>query len=151
MVVFLGRRIMRMARGATLIEMMIVLVILGILSSTAMPMYADYASRSRTSEVPLSLKKIIEAQITFKETNETATFASSIASLGWSTSGDDPATPDLAEGSFYIFFADAMETCNMGAMPLEGLALAVVRAGVSVPSAWEGVCMDEKMSIYLLP
>lgn len=137
-------------RGATLIELMIVLVILGILSSTAMPMYADYASRSRTSEVPLSLKKIVEAQITFKETNESATYASSIATLGWSTSGDNPTTVDVVEGSFYNFYADMMETCNMGAVPIEGLGLAIVRAGVSVPGAWESVCMDEKMTISLL-
>lgn len=137
-------------RGATLIEMMIVLVILGILSSTAMPMYADYAARSRTSEVPLSLKKIVEAQITFKETAESATFASSIASLGWSTSGDNPATADVVEGSFYNFYADMVEACNMSAVPIEGLGLAVVRAGIAVPGAWESVCMNEQMTIHLL-
>lgn len=136
-------------RGATLIEMMIVLVILGILSSTAMPMYADYAARSRTSEVPLSLKKIVEAQITYKETNDTALYAESIASLGWSTSGDNPVTVDVVEGSFYNFYATEVSVCDLTAIPTEGLGLATVRAGVSVPGAWENVCMDEKMSIYL--
>ncbi len=46
---------MRLARGFTLIELMITVAIIGILAATALPAYQDYTTRAKLSEVILAL------------------------------------------------------------------------------------------------
>ncbi|MGO4325610.1 type IV pilin protein [Cupriavidus sp. M-11] len=45
-----GRRGCRVARGFTLIELMVTVAILAILSAISIPMYSDYVTRSKLSE-----------------------------------------------------------------------------------------------------
>ena len=78
-----------MRKGFTLIELMIVIAIIGILAAVAIPMYADYTKKARTSEVAGNLKEIAKNQIAFKEDPQTGTnYASIIGSLKWVTNVD---------------------------------------------------------------
>ena len=76
-----------MKKGFTLIELMIVIAIIGILAAVAIPMYADYTKKARTSEVAGTLKEISKVQIAFREDPQGGNggYADAIKSLNWKT------------------------------------------------------------------
>lgn len=55
----------RIRRGFTLIEMMVVIVILGILASIALPAYMKYVNRARRSEGIMNLQKIYAGAVSY--------------------------------------------------------------------------------------
>ena len=67
-------------QGFTLIELVIVVAIVGILTSIALPMYRDYVIRANRTEAKAGLAVVALAQERFYSANNT--YASSIASLG---------------------------------------------------------------------
>ena len=76
-----------MKKGFTLIELMIVIAIIGILAAVAIPMYADYTKKARTSEVAGNMKEIAKVQIAFREDPQggNGKYATKIGSLRWVT------------------------------------------------------------------
>ncbi len=55
--------------GFTLIEMMITLLILGIIASTALPMFINYFNRSKTAEAPRAVSLIAEGEVAYYHRN----------------------------------------------------------------------------------
>jgi prepilin-type N-terminal cleavage/methylation domain-containing protein len=62
---------MKKDRGFTLIEVIVVIAILGILSSTAIPFYNRYRQRTYGSEAQVMVKQIIDAEIAYYLQNDT--------------------------------------------------------------------------------
>lgn len=92
-----------MKKGFTLIELMIVIAIIGILAAVAIPMYADYTKKARTSEVAGTMKEIAKNQIAYREDPANGgVYATAIGSLRWVTNmgtgrADRVATAPTAE------------------------------------------------------
>ena len=159
-----------MKKGFTLIELMIVIAIIGILAAVAIPMYADYTRRARTSEVAGNLREIAKSQIAYREDPSTGSgYATLIGSLRWVTNvgtggGSIDSPPNQDQGAFCgtitpnspdiptygfscgTYFAYRAQqnnvTCTAGAAANMGVSSAVVFQEEQVPGEWRISCMD---------
>jgi len=77
-------------RGFTLLEMMIVVVIIGILASAALPLYRIYVRKSRVAEANNALGDIRQSQIAYFDDPMLGDFhfAANIDALGWKLDND---------------------------------------------------------------
>ena len=126
-------------KGFTLIELMIVIAIIGVLAAVAIPLYADYTKKARTTEVPENFKVIIKEQMSFMYDPTNGHYATSLESIKWRTSTGS------TRGNFYQFSTSGVTTCNPGtyAGPIPiGLAEAVAIDFYFVPDNYRSACMD---------
>lgn len=56
-------------RGFTLIEMMIVVAIIGILASIAIPAFMKYIRRAKTTEAVMNLRKLFDSSVAYYESD----------------------------------------------------------------------------------
>ena len=54
-------------KGFTLLDLMIVIAVIGVLVTIAIPLYNSYSSRAKASEVPIILKDIVKFQFIYRE------------------------------------------------------------------------------------
>jgi prepilin-type N-terminal cleavage/methylation domain-containing protein len=133
-----------MKSGFSLIEVMFVVLLMAVLTSVAIPMYADYSKKSRTSEIPALLKSIVQLQVGYKENPDSGgNYATGLETLMWlsTTSGD--------AGNYYNFGTQGVEYCDP-AVPI-GLAEAWAINPASVPDDWVNACMDIELDIKNSP
>lgn len=91
---------MKLQKGFTLIELMIVIAIIGILAAIALPAYQDYTVRSKVSE---GLNMVGAAKLAVAETyDSTGAFALNNASYGMPTAASIQGT--------YVSFISAVGT-----------------------------------------
>jgi type IV pilus assembly protein PilE len=91
------------AKGITLIELLIVIVIVGILATIAVPIYRGYMQRARRADAKTSLEQVRAAQEMRRA--EYGSYSTSIASLQTSWGG-----PGSRVGDYDISFTVATAT-----------------------------------------
>jgi type IV pilus assembly protein PilE len=69
-------------RGVTLLELMVVLVIVGILASIAVPSYRNYVLRAQRSDATSALLRVASAQEKFYLQNNTYATTAQLTALG---------------------------------------------------------------------
>ena len=82
-------------RGATLMELMIVVVIVGLLAAVAYPSYREYSARAKRNEAPAALLQIAALQERFYLQNNT--YTNDMMNLGFATAG-----PELTDTQSYM-------------------------------------------------
>jgi prepilin-type N-terminal cleavage/methylation domain-containing protein len=78
------------ARGFTLVELMVVIVIIGILAAVAIPKFLDATNKAKASEFPTQLTAMYTGEIAYQA--EKGTYATTLAHLKDSGCVDVPGT-----------------------------------------------------------
>jgi prepilin-type N-terminal cleavage/methylation domain-containing protein len=60
-------KLSRTYRGFTLVELMIVVAIIGVLSTVAIPSFMKYIRRSKTTEAVMNIRKLFDGAVTYYE------------------------------------------------------------------------------------
>lgn len=133
-----GGEVMKATKGFTLIELMIVVVIIAILASIAIPSYGRYAFRARRGDAQELLLRIANAQERFYATNNQY---GKLTDIGY----DDPASSEKSYYNVTVALAAVGGVDNQGytatAAPAGAQAsdvcgnLSINQAGVKLPAS----------------
>jgi type IV pilus assembly protein PilE len=92
-------KIDKQQKGFSLIELMVVIAILGLLASIALPSYQEYVRTSRRTDGMIILSQIMQAQERFFVNN--LTYTASLIDLGFASNAV------TSEGGYYQITAEA--------------------------------------------
>lgn len=76
----------KVAKGFTLIELMIVVAIIGILAAIAVPNFLKFQCRAKQSEAKSNLKSIFVAQESWRAENDA--YGTTLLLIGWQPKGE---------------------------------------------------------------
>lgn len=100
-------RPLRIARGFTLIELMMVIAIIGVLAALAIPALMQTVRRSKTSEATVNIRRIFDGAITSYQTDVTTRVGNPMTAEFPGTVGATPGENKCCENGFMRCPADA--------------------------------------------
>lgn len=132
------------ARGVTLIELMVVVVIVAILASIAVPSYRNYVVRSQRTDATAALLRLAAAQEKFYLQNNT--YAANASQVGGTSSENGWYTIAVAAADTDSFSASATVTagsaqakdadCNVFTIDESGQRGATNKSGTTNMNCW---------------
>lgn len=126
-----------------MVELMIVLIILGVLSSIAVPTYFEHVRESRRADATANISRVLGQQELFYGNNG-SNYASSASQLGYA-SGSLPAnTFDTEEGHYRI----AMQDCAGGAIDDTDECIRLVATALSGSQTKDANCQTFVIDSY---
>jgi prepilin-type N-terminal cleavage/methylation domain-containing protein len=114
-----SRRQKNRIRGFTLIELMVVVSIVGLLSSIAIPSFQTYAKRSKRSEAFINLAGIFKSQKAFHAENNQ--YGTTFGNIGFEISGANEVDPTTIQSQYYtytmeVFAVESAQNANYSAV-----------------------------------
>ena len=106
------KSILRSQEGFTLVELMVVVAIIGILASIALPQYSKFQARSRQSEARISLGAIFTAEQGFASEQNTYTLC--LKQIGYDPSAVTGQTQRRYYATGFASGADSLTGCTPG-------------------------------------
>ena len=97
-------------KGFTLLELLIVVAIIGIMASMAIPAYLIFVANAKKSEAKMNLSSIYDAEITYFA--EQGKFGSDFFQIGWEPTGKNIYEYKVGDGSKACDSKNVSAGCN---------------------------------------
>ena len=150
---------MKRAKGVTLIELMVVLIIMNILASVSLTVYTDYTKKARLAEAPLNLKALAMRMIEYARDADAKSNGNceNVDSNGQCLNNYPKKIEDTGFltntgttfGNFFEYRIHFIPNCANKQMKRFAYALPIVKSQISVDYQYQ--CMNDKFDLYHSP
>jgi type IV pilus assembly protein PilA len=123
--------IMKARNAITLVEMMVVVAVVGILSTFVVPQYRKYTARARQTAAKIELSTIYSAEKAFQTTYRTFTYE-------WTVMGFVPNNMTLAAGVYPVSADKNRFYCSTPSLVVAPLPLTHIELGLAEPTGTFG-------------
>lgn len=129
--------------GFTLVELMMVVAIIGVLATIAIPSYQNYVQRGFRADAIADLEKVMSAEIQYFTENRTYTTNLGSGGLGFSTSGGTLKTRDNR-------YSITIGLCDNPANPGSTLSISQCAEATATPNteqAFDGILATNTLGL----